>query len=580
MGTYDIVFLIVFAALIIAMLSLWYLRQREYAEAPFLFPKNEFKSIIGRALRDLNIKVEWKKDNDNNVLHYSYQGGHFNITLEKNSPFARITFLFFYQADIDDIETVRVVCNLCNLNTDACRIVYTLDEKKGKVDIHLISVLPVFEKGMKDILERVMGDAFRWQNTFTSKYEEQKKLTEEAGMDKEKAKAEYERDIQLIREQEMTHQEGGPNWHESEEGYMRLKGLLSTAMGLTDIIPIKFTMTLGDKLSIIEDPDKILEYKVSEPLIDDNHHFRDFNSATGRLDFFDPSDPVKERHLIIDFEKTDITEDTLYYRVTMSLIPLSLEKDINMESEQHSKQMTSVLIGFDITPSEERLAHFRYVWKESMAKQRAGETEKMSDEEKVLANIQDSHLGYNYYHGRSLYLHKRFYEALHPLKDAFRSVTTVYDHHDQHVMSLLEELAYFIGCCYMNLHQYDRASYYLQLTLPTTHQSYTEAYVNCLVNSGDYRAMDVLTGLQGTLQTMLDHLEMADDEDGESETQHQGPGKEQLEKFLNFVKRRRAYMLVNKGHYSEAERLLKQMLDDPDNSDFALSELAYIQKHK
>lgn len=39
-------------------------------------------------------------------------------------------------------------------------------------------------------------------------------------------------------------------------------------------------------------------------------------------------------------------------------------------------------------------------------------------------------------------------------------------------------------------------------------------------------------------------------------------------------------MLVAMQRYDEAERLLKQMLDNPQNSDFALKELAYIQKNK
>lgn len=579
METYDIIFLIAIILVFLAFCVLWYFRMREIGKLPYIMPQGNFKNIISRALRQMNIKVEWDKEGDKQIVHYTYQGGHFNITLEKDSPFARLTFLFFYQTDIDDIEKVRVVCNLCNLNTDACRIVYTIDEKKGKVDIHLISVLPVNDKGMKDMLERVMGDAFRWQNTFTTKYEKHKSQEEhDDGMDSEKAKAMLERDLQLIREQEMTHQEAGPDWHESEDNQFVLSGLLATAMGLSDIIPIKLSLAIDGDVMTIDDPDDILSYRISEPLING----KDFvhGSATGKLDFYDPRDPVTTRNLMLDFEQQGKTKDTLFYRITLALVPVAINAKINNESEQHEKQMTSVLLGYDLTDSKERLAHFRYVWKEAMAKQKAGSTEKMSDEEKVLYNIQDPHLGYNYFHGRDLYLHKRFYEALLPLTDAYRVVTHIYDHNDRHVRDLLDEIAYFIGCCYMGLHQYDRASYYLQLTIPTTHQSYTEAYVNCLVNSDDFRAMDVLTGLQGTLQTMLNNMEnQVDEEDDEDEVQ-QGPNHEQLVGFLNFVKRRRAYMLVDKGKYKEAEKILKQLLDDPNNSDFALSELAYIQKNK
>lgn len=574
MNIYNIISFIVLLAVAFALLVLWYLRQRSMGRTPYLLLKNDFKAIISHVLHELNVKAEWAKENDNQIVHYTYQGGHFNILLEKNSPYARLTFLYFYQADVDDLETVRVVCNLCNLNTDACRIVYTVDEKKGKVDVHLISVLPVNSHGMKEMLERVMGDAFRWQNTFSMKYDEQRKNDKKAGMDQELSKAQYERDIQIIREHEMTHQDAGPDMHESKADRMELRSILSTAMGLSDIIPIRLTLAVDDHLIMVDDPDEILGYKVSESLIEDGAFKH--SSATGRLDFYDPRDPLTERHLTVDFEVEHSTADTLFYRVTLSLVPMSLDSNIGKESEQHSKQMTSVLLGLDLTPPEERKAHFRYVWKEAMAKQKSGDTENMTDEEKTLANIQDPHIGYNYYHGRSLYMHRRYYEALLPLLNAYHSVSQVYDHHDHHVVDMLDELAYFIGCCYMCLHQYDRACYYLQQTLPTSHQSYTEAYINCLVNGGDYRAMDIISGLLSSLQMLINHLDEDDDED-----EHMGlPNREQLERFVNFVKRRKAYMLVSLGRYDEAERLLKQLLDDPDNSDFALSELAYIQKHK
>ena len=65
-----------------------------------------------------------------------------------------------------------------------------------------------------------------------------------------------------------------------------------------------------------------------------------------------------------------------------------------------------------------------------------------------------------------------------------------------------------------------------------------------------------------------------DDEEGYSDEQ-------QSEKaFINFLRRRKAYILVEQKDYDNAEKLLKQMLDEPDSSDFALQELAYIQKNK
>ena len=54
--------------------------------------------------------------------------------------------------------------------------------------------------------------------------------------------------------------------------------------------------------------------------------------------------------------------------------------------------MTSVLLGFDLTPSEGRVARFRYLWKEALAKLQNGETDDMTTDEQLLAQLQDEHL--------------------------------------------------------------------------------------------------------------------------------------------------------------------------------------------
>ena len=68
-------------------------------------------------------------------------------------------------------------------------------------------------------------------------------------------------------------------------------------------------------------------------------------------------------------------------------------------------------------------------------------------------------------------------------------------------------------------------------------------------------------------------------EDADDEEDY--PDEQQSEKsFINFLKRRKAYLLVEMKEYDDAEKLLKKMLDEPDSSDFALQELAFIQKNK
>lgn len=577
MQTLDIISSILLLLVAIALAFYWVLRirnMRKTLRLPFI---NDHKLIITQALRKLNIKPNWEKEEDKQVVHFTYQGGHFNIALEKGSPYARISFLYFYKTDMDKLDAVRLTCNLCNLNTDACRIVYTVNEKEDDVDVHLISVLPIIREGMDEELQRVMGDAFRWQEAFSKRLDGMEK---HKGTDVEKLKAEYERELELIREQEMTHQQEGPDWHETKANTHALNDLLATTMGLTDIIPTNMTISKGDATTTLTDPDKILDTKMCDLLIANNTFAH--KSAFAKLDYYDPRDILKERHLMIDVEADEQTKDTLYYRVTLSLAPVSLTVDIDDSSEQREKKMTSVLLGYDLTPSKERLAHFRYVWKEAMDKSKNGQEESMTEEEKTIAKMRDSHIAENYFTGRQLYLHKRYYEAVGHLTDAFRDLTKKVDGKGSILKETFDEMAYLIGCCYMCLHQYERACFYLQITLPTSHKSYTEAYINCLVNNHDFRALDTINGLQENLNMILQSIDMGngnEDEEGEEDPKL-AQEKEKIMHFAAFVKRRKAYLLVSLGKYDEAEALLKKLLDDPENSDFALTELAYIQNNK
>ncbi|HEY9550713.1 MAG TPA: hypothetical protein VIQ97_00355, partial [Prevotella sp.] len=126
------------------------------------------------------------------------------------------------------------------------------------------------------------------------------------------------------------------------------------------------------------------------------------------------------------------------------------------------------------------------------------------------------------------------------------------------------DTAYMLGHCYNHLQQYDRAYYYLELLLPLHNMVYTEEYVNCLVNKGDLRAY-------GTIEGMLAELKKIPPKERE---------KGALAAFENFLRRRKAYLLVELQRDEEAEKMLRKMMDEPDNTDFAISELAILQKRK
>jgi hypothetical protein len=94
---------------------------------------------------------------------------------------------------------------------------------------------------------------------------------------------------------------------------------------------------------------------------------------------------------------------------------------------------------------------------------------------------------------------------------------------------------------------------------------YDMEYINCLVNSCDHRALEVVENSLNKLGEIFHRVE--DDEDGPSDA---------LIAFRNFLARRKCYILIDKQRFDEAKELLNKMLEDPDNSDFAINELQYI----
>ena len=53
---------------------------------------------------------------------------------------------------------------------------------------------------------------------------------------------------------------------------------------------------------------------------------------------------------------------------------------------------------------------------------------------------------------------------------------------------------------------------------------------------------------------------------------------ENIKDFINFLRRRRGYAYIDFNQLDKAETIFTQMLDEEDNADYAIHELAYIKK--
>lgn len=135
------------------------------------------------------------------------------------------------------------------------------------------------------------------------------------------------------------------------------------------------------------------------------------------------------------------------------------------------------------------------------------------------------------------------------------------DEDDPLLWNIYMESCYRVGYCLMELGKPEVAAYYLEIASKSMKYDKIQEYINCLSNMMDPQALEVV-------DDVIKKSPMPDTEEK----------KEQWNYHMAFLKRRKAYILIDKKRYSEARQLLEEMLYDPLSKDFAEGELKYIKQ--
>lgn len=522
--------------------------------------------LINKALLSLSCDPVWGDDGVSRLVKYDYQNGHFCMRIEPHKSFVRLSYLFFFNTSMEHLSLVRSLCNQVNMNSEIERIIYSLNEEQNEIDLHIITGVKPTEEDTAEMLRRVMANIFGWQNAFVRRFDEVMNETKEQdGEDKELDDAEWQRELFLLRQQELTHQE--PNEiRTSVMTPLALETLVRKVMGLEGFVPSEMTVT-GVGTTTVTGRDEVASYNLAKPLIQGQAFV--CQEAMVRLTYFDLRQPDVRRQMAIHLKSEKSDGQALYFRVTMTIVPLSVSRKVHFESDLNRTEANSVLVAYDLTSPKQRTDEFLYMWKEAQEKQKKGETDGLTAEQQMISECVDRETAKNLYHGRQLYLCERYYEALLYLEDAFNDLAPYFDYMGKTVLEKFHDLCYYIGFCYTELKQYQKAFYYLDIISGLRRITYTTELVNCMVNSGDVRTIPFINSLITQMQLVQD---MDDEEEDESQ--------DHIDKFINFLKRRKAYVLVERRQYAEAKTLLNELLDDLESHDFAIYELSFIEKNE
>lgn len=523
----------------------------------------ENRRIVSKALKALNCTGEWRKEGDAAIVRYTFQSGHFGIRIIGNCPQVELSYLFFAEAEMKDINIVRHVCNHFNLNSTGPRFSYTINEETNIIDMHILTPLLLDDDRAKDILSSAMVDMFLWQNSFIRSLTDVKKEAKSsATSDLEWSEKEVARDFFLLREQELRHQKKGAEWRQNDKEAATLKQWMDKVFGLVDVV-FSELMVVTDTVTVINDRESIASYNLSDTLIVDGAFVR--QKAMLDLVFFLPAHPTTRRCMTFSIQQADGCEDVLYYQVVATLLPLPSGIGRPLHSKEVQVQSHSVLLAYDLRSTKQLQDEFVYMWKEAKSKVANGEENQLTEEQRLIANVESVDAARFVYRSRTLHRQKRYYEAISCLENAYRLLNSNIDKKSLEERNLFLEVCYMLGFCYNELQQYDRAYYYLTFVTGVNRTLYAEEYVNCMIYLGDYRSLMTIDGILEDL-----HNSIVEDEEGEVE--------QSVHPFLQFLYRRKAYVLVELHRFDEAEEMLRQMIDDPESGDFALDELAYIQQ--
>lgn len=519
--------------------------------------------LIDKTLRSLSCEPIWEDEGNDRKARFDYQNGHFLLRIERGKTFVNLSYLFFFSTSMENLQLVRSLCNQVNMNSEQERIVYSLNEEKNEIDLHALIGFTPQKEGLTEVLKYVLSNVFGWQNAFIRRFNEvidEHKNAE--GGDKEQADAEWMRELFLLRQQELLHQPVG-EVREQEDNRLTIAPLVKNVMGIEGFAPTELIVE-GKAQETISDKEQIASYNLSSSIIADNKFSTE--ESVLRLHYFDLRQPDVRRQMTIHLKAEKEDGKSLYYRATITLIPLSVDKDVPMRTMSNQPIVNSVLVAYDLVNPKQRTDEFLYMWKEAQEKQKNGEEDTLTDEQRFICDCMDRHVAENLYRGRQLYLSEQYYEALYYLESAYKELAPYYDVMKSVVKEKFYDLCYYIGFCHTELKQYKQAYYYLDIISGLRRITYTTELVNCMVNSGDVRALSYIDQLM-TQMRMENEL---NDEDEEPQ--------EHITKFMNFLKRRQAYLLIERRQYNKAKTILNELLDDPESSDFAINELAFIQK--
>lgn len=517
--------------------------------------KTSFESFLKK--NNVVYKSEVDKENQSTDYYFDYQGGHYVGYIPGGHEFLEVTFPAFHDVEIEHIDAVRSMCNHFNSTIRVFKVIYQPTEERDRVLLHLSFHIDHIDDS---VFAQRLGACFLYQRHLVEYMTDA--IKDANGSDAEMSRNAFGRQMFLTNQQEIFHQPGEPgDYHVEDTQRYPLGRMLDTLLGIKDITYCQLTVSTPAETRTIDDAGMIADTDLLRIMVKDDATGYNCDTATAVL-HYRRAGSAADRYLSILLTPSGIDESSCYVRLTFATVPMALGKDNTLLNREQATAL-SIVMALDRESTEKKQQEFKYMHEDFVIRMRNGE--QLTDDQKYLADITSNSIGYHFYWGTRHFNQGRYYEAIVHLENVYRGMrASFFDEDGKKHRDTFYRVCYLLGFCYNEVHNYELSFFYLNIVGEFNDIPFNMEYVNMLANSGDIRSFK-------TIEAILDSVK-------ESVKDSDGDVPEQISDFAEFLQRRKGYTFIEFGLLDEAEALFKAMLDSPASHDYAVNELAHIQR--
>ena len=525
--------------------------------------KNSVTADFEKFLKDYNCQYDIEHEDNATIYNFEFQAARFVAAIRKQDDCVEVTFPTMSSFPIAQLDLVRAKCNERNNSNILFKYSYSIDHETNKVDVHMSFYNNKVES--EDLVHELKA-AFHFQREWHKDLDEAVSIARDSdSMDLESELYKHQREMFMLRRLELKHQlDSSAASFAVGVGPLPLWQMLQTVIPLPQSTLLFMTVNTVDGQQRLEDDEAIRLFNLRHALVEGDGDKARLTRDYALLDLhYKQGHDEQPRLLTIALTAEGEDQHSIYTRVTVTQVPRNASRMNSLSNEGRQPHSVSMLIALDRSNDKRYQQEFEYMWTDARIKARNGEEGSLTEDQELLSQVNEADVAYNLYWGQQMFYAERYYEAILHLENVFNSYREDFFVMKPKHKQVFMETAYKLGFCYNELGLNKQAFYYLDLMASDGNIRHTMELVNSMANGKDLRLFSYTEGV-------MDEVKRNFSEDEELP--------DNIRDFINFLRRRRGYAFIDFNQLDKAEEIFTRMLDEEENADYAINELAYIKK--